>query len=125
VFAALAVSREAQARTGTSINKILKTLRPLRTATITLGVRQINVPPRIPAEAQRLLDTSRVVTKPIQLRSDGPFLIKRLLSACHGRRRAAVLRYCMPPLRSGLARGQARYLPARLSHAENYPRVCA
>lgn len=56
VFAALAVSREAQARTGTSINKILKTLRPLRTATITLGGRQINVPPRIPAEAQRLLD---------------------------------------------------------------------
>jgi transposase len=56
VFAALAVSREAQARTGTSINKILKTLRPLRTATITLGGRQINVPPRIPAEAQLLLD---------------------------------------------------------------------
>jgi hypothetical protein len=28
VFAALAVSREAQARTGLSINKILKTLRP-------------------------------------------------------------------------------------------------
>ena len=38
VFAALAVSREAQARTGVSINKIVKTLRPLRTATITLGV---------------------------------------------------------------------------------------
>jgi transposase len=56
VFAALAVFREAQARTGTSINKILKTLRPLRTATITLGGRQINVPPRIPAEAQLLLD---------------------------------------------------------------------
>ena len=37
VFAALAVSREAQARTGVSINKIVKTLRPLRTATITLG----------------------------------------------------------------------------------------
>jgi transposase len=37
VFAALAVSREAQARTGLSINKILKLLRPLRTATITLG----------------------------------------------------------------------------------------
>ena len=31
VFAALAVSREAQARTGFSINKIVKTLRPLRT----------------------------------------------------------------------------------------------
>ena len=56
VFAALALSREAQARTGLSINKIVKTLRPLRTATITLGGRQIEVPPRIPPEAQRLLD---------------------------------------------------------------------
>ena len=56
VFAALAVSREAQARTGASINKIVKTLRPLRTATITLGGRLIAVPPRVPEEAQRLLD---------------------------------------------------------------------
>ena len=56
VFAALAVSREAQARTGLSINKIVKTLRPLRSATITLNGRQIEVPPRIPDEAQRLLD---------------------------------------------------------------------
>ena len=32
VFAALAVSREAQARTGVSIKKIIQTLRPLRTA---------------------------------------------------------------------------------------------
>lgn len=47
VFAALAVSREAQARTGVLINKIVKTLRPLRTATITLGGRQITVPPRV------------------------------------------------------------------------------
>jgi hypothetical protein len=56
VFAALAVSREAQARTGLSISKIVNTLRPLRTATITIGGRQIEVPPRIPHEAQRLLD---------------------------------------------------------------------
>jgi len=56
VFAALAVSREAQARTGLSINKILKLLRPLRTATITLGTQQISIPPRIPAETQRVLD---------------------------------------------------------------------
>jgi hypothetical protein len=33
VFAALAISRKAQARTGLSINKIVKLLRPLRTAT--------------------------------------------------------------------------------------------
>ena len=56
VFAALAVSREAQARTELSINKIVKTLRPLRSATITLRGRQIEVPARIPDEAQRLLD---------------------------------------------------------------------
>jgi hypothetical protein len=55
VFAALAVSREAQSRTGLSISKIVKTLRPLRTATITLGGREIKVPPRIPDNAQRLL----------------------------------------------------------------------
>jgi hypothetical protein len=56
VFAALAISREAQARTGVSISKIVKTFRPLRTATITIGGRQIAVPPRVPDEAQRLLD---------------------------------------------------------------------
>ena len=48
VFAALAVSREAQARTGVSIKKIVQTLRPLRTATISLGHQQITAPPRIP-----------------------------------------------------------------------------
>ncbi len=56
VFAALAVSREAQARTGQSINKIVKILRPLRTATITLGRQQITADPRIPAAAQQILD---------------------------------------------------------------------
>ena len=56
VFADLAISREAQARTGLSISKIVKTLRPLRTATITLGGRRIEVPPRVPAEAQCLLE---------------------------------------------------------------------
>ena len=55
-FAALAVSREAQARTGVSINKIVKTLRPLRTATITLGRQQITAEPRIPAPARQILD---------------------------------------------------------------------
>jgi transposase len=55
VFAALAVSREAQVRTGLSINKILKTLRPLRSATVTIGTQQITAQPRIPAEAKSLL----------------------------------------------------------------------
>ena len=56
VFAALAVSREAQARTGVSIKKIVQTLRPLRTATISLGNQQITAPPRIPEPAQAILD---------------------------------------------------------------------
>jgi hypothetical protein len=56
VFAALAVSREAQARSGLSINKILKTLRPLRSATVTIGNQQITAQPRIPAQAKLLLN---------------------------------------------------------------------
>jgi transposase len=56
VFAALAVSREAQARTGASINKILKALRPLRSATITIGNQQVTAQPRIPTETQTLLN---------------------------------------------------------------------
>jgi hypothetical protein len=56
VFAALAVSREAQARTGLSIKKILQTLRPLRSATISLRGQQVTAPPQIPDDAQRILD---------------------------------------------------------------------
>jgi len=57
VFAALAVSREAQTRSGMSINKVLKTLRPLRSATVTIGTQQVTAQPRLPAEAQTLLAT--------------------------------------------------------------------
>lgn len=56
VFAALAVSREAQARTGVTINKILKTLRPLRSATVTIGTKQVAARPRIPADARTILN---------------------------------------------------------------------
>src|SRR3954451_846849 len=56
VFAALAIYREAQARTGVSIKKIIQTLRPLQSATISLGNQQITAPPRIPAPAQAILD---------------------------------------------------------------------
>lgn len=56
VFAALAVSREAQARTGVSIKKIIQTLRPLRSATISVGNQQVTAPPRIPEHAQNLLE---------------------------------------------------------------------
>ena len=56
VFAALAISREAQKRTGLSIKKILTTLRPLRSATITIGRQQLTAPPQIPADAQKVLN---------------------------------------------------------------------
>jgi Transposase DDE domain len=56
VFAALAISREAQARTGVSIKKIVHTLRPLRSATISLGHQQITASPRVPDHAQTILD---------------------------------------------------------------------
>lgn len=56
VFAALAVSREAQARSGLTINKILKTLRPLRSATVTIGAQQVTAQPRIPAQTRTLLN---------------------------------------------------------------------
>src|SRR5436309_6284982 len=55
VFAALAISREAQARSGVSIKKIVQTLRPLRSATISLGQQQLTAPPRIPNHAQAIL----------------------------------------------------------------------
>jgi Transposase DDE domain len=56
VFAALAISREAQARSGLTINKILKTLRPLRSAILTIGGQQITAQPRIPTDARTLLN---------------------------------------------------------------------
>nr|WP_238146716.1 transposase [Ornithinimicrobium murale] len=56
VFAALAISREAQQRTGASIKKILNTLRPLRSAVITAGDSTITAAPAIPPEAAELLD---------------------------------------------------------------------
>ena len=57
VFAALAISREAERRTGASIKKILKTLRPLRSAVITSGDSITTAPPAIPPEAAQLLET--------------------------------------------------------------------
>ena len=56
VFAALAVSREAQTRTGLSIKKILQTLRPLRSATIALNGQEVTAPPLVPDDAQRVID---------------------------------------------------------------------
>ncbi|MFK5636191.1 IS1634 family transposase [Ornithinimicrobium sp. LYQ103] len=56
VFAALAISREAERRTGVSIKKILKTLRPLRSAVITTGDSTTTAAPAIPPETAELLE---------------------------------------------------------------------
>ena len=56
VFAALAVSREVQARTGLAIRNVLRQLRPLRSATIAINGAEQTFPPAIPAEQQTILN---------------------------------------------------------------------
>jgi hypothetical protein len=56
VFTALAVSREAQNRTGLAIRNIVRQLRPLRAATIAINGTQQTFPPAIPTEKQQILD---------------------------------------------------------------------
>ena len=62
VFAALAISRYLQQRTGSSIRHIVRTLRPLQHVTINIAGQPVIAEPQIPAEAQRLLEVeSRIV----------------------------------------------------------------
>jgi hypothetical protein len=74
VFAALAVSRHLQDTTGTSIKKLVRTLRPLRTVHIEVSGHPITAAPQITAEARALLDRLPAITapgaKPVQLRSE-------------------------------------------------------
>ena len=56
VFTALAVAREAQARTGLAIGNLIKQLRPLRSATIAINGTRQTFAPAIPAEKQAILD---------------------------------------------------------------------
>jgi Transposase DDE domain len=56
VFAALAVSREVQARTGLAIRNVTRQLRPLRSATITINGAEQTFPPEIPKEKQAIID---------------------------------------------------------------------
>ena len=57
VFAAPAVSREVQARTGLAIRNVLRQLRHLRSATIAINGTAQTSPPAIPTEQQTILDT--------------------------------------------------------------------
>ena len=56
VFAALAVARYLQQRSGVSIKKLVQTLRPLQEITITLAGQTITAQPQIPTDAQKLID---------------------------------------------------------------------
>jgi hypothetical protein len=56
VFAALAVSREAQNRTGLSIRNLVRQLRPLRSATIAINGAVQTIHPAITDHQQALLD---------------------------------------------------------------------
>jgi len=56
VFTALAVAREAQNRTGLAIRNIVRHLRPLRSATITVDGTVQTLPAAVPDEKQEILD---------------------------------------------------------------------
>ena len=55
VFTALAVSHAIQSRTGLSIAKVVKLLRPLRSATITINGATQTFPPEIPDNERKIL----------------------------------------------------------------------
>ena len=56
VFAALAVARYLQDRTGWTIKRLVRTLRPLQSVTITIAGHQITAQPRLESETAALLD---------------------------------------------------------------------
>jgi hypothetical protein len=55
VFTALAVAHSIQERTGLTIAKVTKQLRPLRSATIAINGAVETFPPEIPASQQEIL----------------------------------------------------------------------
>lgn len=56
VFAALAVSRLVQERTGLAIGNVVKKLRPLRSATIAINGARHTFPPQVEPEIREILD---------------------------------------------------------------------
>lgn len=57
VFAALAVSRTVQNRTGLSLRRFLRTLKPLRSATVEINGVITTIPPALSPENQAILNT--------------------------------------------------------------------
>ncbi len=56
VFTALAVSREAQNRTGLSLRRVLRTLKPLRSATVEINGITTTIPPGLNPNDEAILD---------------------------------------------------------------------
>ena len=61
VFTALAVSREVQNRTGLSLRRVLRTLRPLRSATVEINGITTTIPPSRSTHDDAILDALGVV----------------------------------------------------------------
>ena len=57
VFAALAIARDLQARSGRSLRKLITTLRPLRQVTIAIGGHQLDAQPAIDPDTREILNT--------------------------------------------------------------------
>jgi hypothetical protein len=83
VFTALAVSREAQHRTGLAIRNLIHQLRPLRSATIAINGAQQSFPPEIPADKQTLIDRLALPAQALSL--DPPMGLLMVLWSCSGR----------------------------------------
>lgn len=59
MFAALAISRHLQDTTGVSIQKLVRTLRTLRTVEINVGGHPISAEPTITPDAAKLIESLR------------------------------------------------------------------
>lgn len=62
VFTALALSREVQDRTGLSIRRLLRTLQPLRSATIEINGVITTIPPALSAHEAEILNALKTPT---------------------------------------------------------------
>ena len=62
VFAALAVARYLQDRTGVTIKRLVQTLRPLQNVTITIAGQQVTAQPRLSPDATAILTKIRDLT---------------------------------------------------------------
>lgn len=64
VFAALAIARNLQDATGVSLEKLVRTLKPLRTVDIRIGTQTITAAPAIDTDARESLDHLPPITAP-------------------------------------------------------------